>query len=136
MFDRFLAAAVFLATLVLAAAWLAHAFPRYTGSPPRPPASQAQVDASTLTPLGMVVNWARTETAGLAPGSVIWDALLANRDGSLVCLAYRTRGQERTEARRVAFVVGRQGAERQAWGEACEREVVLVANAEPWVAVR
>jgi hypothetical protein len=136
MFDRFLAVAVFLATLMLAAALLAHALPRADASSPPQHTTQAQVDASTLTPVGMVVNWARTETAGLAPGSVVWDALLANRDGSVVCLAYRIRGHESTGVKRVSFGVGRHGAKRNAWSEACNRDVVLVANVEPWIAVR
>ena len=98
---------------------------------------QTRIDAASRTPVGMVVNWARTVMAGERdPKAVVWEQLLASHDGSVVCLAYRTRGETENQVRRVSFIVESVGAKRAAWDDTCSRGVVSVADAQKWIAVQ
>ena len=95
--------------------------------------SQDRVDASSRTRLGMVVNWARTVLASEGnPSAVVWKDMLANRDGTRVCLAYRT-GSE-AALRRVSFISSAQGSSRGGWEEACNGDLAPVTEARQWIA--
>ena len=119
--------------LVIGMVLAATALPR-TATPPPRSLPQERIDATTRTPVGMVVNWARTVLASEGnPSSVVWEQLLASPDGSKVCLAYRIGG---ADLRRVSFVVGSRGAKQARWEEACTGDVMQVADARQWIAMR
>jgi hypothetical protein len=93
------------------------------------------IDQTSRTPLGMVVTWAQTVKARqLRPERLQWQSLLANEDGSVVCLAFTTEGQAGAPvSQRVAFIDGKALQSAAAWQQHCSDRLANVANAEYWI---
>jgi hypothetical protein len=100
--------------------------------------SPQEVTAGSRTPLGMVVNWARMLRASQRqPESLTWERLMANADGSIVCIAFAVRDEaNKPVTRRVAFVSGQGGAQGSEWESNCNGDVAVVADAEKWITAR
>jgi len=106
------------------------------GPKTKPPIPQDQADASSRTPLGMVVNWARMiKAVQRQPDSVTWEQVLASRDGSVVCLAYRVRVGDGETRERVAFVSNTKGFAKTSWESACTSDTPVVADAAKWISL-
>jgi hypothetical protein len=99
---------------------------------------QQQIDAGSRTPLGMVVNWARTVQASRArPESLTWDRLMASRDGSVVCIAFTDRhAGEAPVTQRIAFLTETTGVRTGDWDTHCSVGVVAVADAAKWISAQ
>ncbi len=98
-------------------------------------ATPADVDESSRTPLGMVVTWAKTVKAqARRPDSVKWNNLLANKDGSVVCLEYRTEDEPGTASlKRVAFLTGNGVRAMSSWEQHCTQNLYDMAYAVPFI---
>ncbi len=138
MLNRTLSAMPYVAIALVAAVLVfAHSLPEAaTGDAPS--IAQERIDSSTLSPVGMVVNWGRTVMAGQRnPESIVWHQMLASRDGSVVCLAYQVRGDGGTlSTERVSYVAGSKGAKRGSWDAACSQGVADVPDAAKLIAMR
>lgn len=99
---------------------------------------QQQVDTSSRTPLGMVVNWARTVRANRPrPESLTWERLMANRDGSVVCIAFTEREDAKAlVTRRVVFLSETSGVRAADWHANCNAGVAAVADARKWISAQ
>jgi hypothetical protein len=130
--DRAIAVASFAAAVTVAAVLIGMPAPSVPELPGKPPVPQAQADASSRTPVGMVVNWARTIRASHAePQAIVWDQVLASRDGTVVCLSYRLGN----DSRRIAFVSAGTGFRQMDWDAACSHGVSAVDDARKWISL-
>lgn len=133
--DRTIAVASFVAAAIVAAVLVTMPPAPLPDLPDKPPVPQAQADASSRTPLGMVVNWARAIRANQAePQAIVWDQVLASRDGTVVCLSYRVGGPGST-GQRTAFVSTGTGFHQMAWEAVCNQGVSAVNDAMKWIAL-
>jgi hypothetical protein len=123
-------AATLMTTAILASSLADRSQPLHT----KPPIPQDQVEASSRTPLGMAVNWARMiHAAQRQPDSVLWEQVLSNRDGSVICLAYRVRSGDSDIRERVAFVSQGSGFVKATWDSACTGNTAAVDDAAKWI---
>lgn len=110
--------------------------PRGGGVPPSSVSvSAADADKSSRTALGMVVTWAKMVKAqARRPESVQWGSLLANKDGSVVCLEYRAPDESGTaDLKRVAFVTGAGTRQPSAWDQHCTQRLDDMAYAVQFI---
>lgn len=134
--DRAIAIAPFAAVVFVTIALGASTGDPLPQQPSKPPVPQAQADASSRTPLGMVVNWTRTIRASHPqPDAIIWDQVMASRDGTTVCLAYHLRSGDGERVQRQAFVSTSTGFTMMPWDTACSQGVMAVADAHKWISL-
>ena len=130
--DRAIAVASIAAAVTVAAVLIAMPAPSVPALPGKPPVPQAQADASSRTPLGMVVNWARAIRASHGPQqAIVWDQVLASRDGTVVCLSYRLGN----DSQRIAFVSTGTGFRQMDWDAVCSHGVSAVDDARKWISL-
>ena len=100
----------------------------------KPAIAQTQAEASSRTPLGMAVTWAlRIKAMQRRPESIVWDQVLASKDGTVICLDYRIRSDLGDRKEQVAFV-SKSGALTMApWQAACLGDVSPVIDAQKWI---
>ncbi|MBI4986443.1 MAG: hypothetical protein HZC24_14140 [Rhodocyclales bacterium] len=93
---------------------------------------------SSRTALGMVVTWTRSILARLPhPETTQWEQLLANADGSVVCLEFRSRTDASAyDRQRVVYVDGVASSKPAAWELNCTQGLHNVASPEYLIAAR
>jgi hypothetical protein len=102
--------------------------------PPKPSLPQALAEASSRTPLGMAVNWALAIRAKQPrPEAVVWQQILASKDGSVVCLDYWSRSSTGDKREQVAFVVASGQLSVMPWEAACLRDVSPITDVQKWL---
>jgi len=101
-------------------------------------AAAIDVSRSSRTPLGMVVTWTRSIVARLPyPETTKWERMLANADGSIVCLEFNAQDDTRGYShQRVAFVDGVASNVVAVWERNCTQGLYNMASAEYLIASR